>query len=115
MPGQAAARGLLFSMDSFFYRFRNPLVLIAIVLIQVIALAMQVKLPSKDAEAPVGARAMENAGAASGWEACVVAETVDGDGGVAGGDGGACDECEGAGGRGGTMLICCIRGSRMRS
>jgi rod shape-determining protein MreC len=51
-------------MDSFFYRFRNPLVLIAIVLIQVIALAMQVQRPSKDAEAPASARAMENAGAA---------------------------------------------------
>jgi rod shape-determining protein MreC len=51
-------------MDSFFYRFRNPLVLIAIVLLQVIALAMQVKLPSKDAELPAGARGMEDAGSA---------------------------------------------------
>jgi rod shape-determining protein MreC len=51
-------------MDSFFYRFRNPLVLIAIVLIQVIALAMQVQRPSKDAEVPASARAMEDAGAA---------------------------------------------------
>ena len=51
-------------MDSFFYRFRNPLVLIAIVLIQVIALAMQVQRPSKDVEVPASARAMEDAGAA---------------------------------------------------
>jgi rod shape-determining protein MreC len=51
-------------MDSFFYRFRNPLVLITIVLIQVIALAMQVQRPSKDAELPASARAMESAGAA---------------------------------------------------
>jgi rod shape-determining protein MreC len=51
-------------MDSFFYRFRNPLVLIAIVLMQVIALAMQVQRPSKDVEVPASARAMESAGAA---------------------------------------------------
>jgi rod shape-determining protein MreC len=51
-------------MDSFFYRFRNPLVLIAIVLMQVIALAMQVQRPSKDADALASARALENAGAA---------------------------------------------------
>jgi len=50
-------------MDSFFYRFRNPLVLIAIVLIQVIALAMQVQRPSSVADVP-SARAMEDAGAA---------------------------------------------------
>jgi rod shape-determining protein MreC len=49
-------------MDSFFYRFRNPLVLITIVLLQVIALAMQVQRPSKDAE--ISARSMESAGAA---------------------------------------------------
>jgi rod shape-determining protein MreC len=35
-------------MDSFFTRFRNPLVLIAIVLVQVIALAVQVQRPTKD-------------------------------------------------------------------
>ena len=51
-------------MDSFFYRFRNPLVLITIVLIQVIALAMQVQRPSKDADVPASARVMEDAGAA---------------------------------------------------
>ena len=51
-------------MDSFFYRFRNPLVLITVVLLQVIALAMQVQRPSKDAEVPASARAMESAGAA---------------------------------------------------
>ena len=51
-------------MDSFFYRFRNPLVLITIVLLQVIALAMQVQRPSKDAEMPASARAMEDAGSA---------------------------------------------------
>ncbi len=51
-------------MDSFFYRFRNPLVLIAIVLMQVIALAMQVQRPSKDADVPASARAMEDAGSA---------------------------------------------------
>ena len=50
-------------MDSFFYRFRNPLVLIAIVLMQVIALAMQVQRPSSVADVP-SARAMEDAGAA---------------------------------------------------
>jgi len=50
-------------MDSFFYRFRNPLVLIAIVLMQVIALAMQVQRPSSVAEVP-SARAMEEAGSA---------------------------------------------------
>ncbi len=49
-------------MDSFFYRFRNPLVLIAIVLLQVIALAMQVQRPSSVADAP-SARTMEDAGA----------------------------------------------------
>ncbi len=38
--------------------------LIAIVLIQVIALAMQVQRPSKDVEVPASARAMEDAGAA---------------------------------------------------
>ncbi|MGC9198230.1 MAG: rod shape-determining protein MreC [Acidobacteriaceae bacterium] len=38
-------------MESFFVRFKNPLVLIAIVLVQVIALAMQVQRPMKDAEA----------------------------------------------------------------
>ncbi len=64
MPGWAGGVRLLLYMDSFFYRFRNPLVLIAIVLIQVIALAMQVKLPSKDAEVPASARAMESSGAA---------------------------------------------------
>ena len=51
-------------MDSFFYRFRNPLVLIAIVLVQVIALAMQVQRPVKDAEVPASAREMESGGAA---------------------------------------------------
>jgi rod shape-determining protein MreC len=51
-------------MDSFFYRFRNSLVLIAIVLVQVIALAMQVQRPAKDADAMAGARAMESVGAA---------------------------------------------------
>jgi rod shape-determining protein MreC len=51
-------------MDSFFYRFRNPLVLGTIVLLQVIALAMQVQRPSKDAEMPASARAMEAAGSA---------------------------------------------------
>jgi rod shape-determining protein MreC len=50
-------------MDSFFYRFRNPLVLIAIVLIQVIALAMQVQRPSSGTE-ELSARSMEDAGAA---------------------------------------------------
>jgi rod shape-determining protein MreC len=35
-------------MESFFSRFRNPLVLIAILLLQVIALAMQVKKPVAD-------------------------------------------------------------------
>jgi rod shape-determining protein MreC len=50
-------------MDSFFYRFRNPLVLIAIVLIQVIALAMQVQRPSGGTE-ELSARSMEDAGAA---------------------------------------------------
>jgi rod shape-determining protein MreC len=53
-----------YPMDSFFYRFRNPLVLITIVLLQVIALAMQVQRPSKDADALAGARGMESAGAA---------------------------------------------------
>jgi rod shape-determining protein MreC len=37
-------------MESFFSRFRNPLVLIAIVLMQVIALAMQVQRPAKAAD-----------------------------------------------------------------
>jgi rod shape-determining protein MreC len=40
-------------MDSFFTRFKNPLVLIAIVLMQVIALAMQVQRPTKS-DAPGG-------------------------------------------------------------
>jgi rod shape-determining protein MreC len=35
-------------MDSFFVRFKNPLVLIAIVLLQVLALAMQVQRPTGD-------------------------------------------------------------------
>ncbi len=51
-------------MESFFVRFKNPLVLIAIVLLQVIALAMQVQRPAKDADAPAGARANEREGAA---------------------------------------------------
>ncbi|MGA7159004.1 MAG: rod shape-determining protein MreC [Acidobacteriaceae bacterium] len=51
-------------MDSFFYRFRNPLVLIAIVLVQVIALAMQVQRPLKVAEVPASARTMESGAAA---------------------------------------------------
>lgn len=51
-------------MDSFFTRFKNPLVLIAIVLVQVIALAMQVQRPVKDAEVTASARAMESLGAA---------------------------------------------------
>lgn len=51
-------------MDSFFYRFRNSLVLIAIVLMQVIALAIQVQRPAKDVEMPASAQAMESAGAA---------------------------------------------------
>jgi rod shape-determining protein MreC len=38
------------TMDSFFSRFKNPLVLIAIVLMQVIALAMQVQRPTRDLE-----------------------------------------------------------------
>jgi rod shape-determining protein MreC len=38
-------------MESFFSRFRNPLVLIAIVLMQVIALAMQVQRPAKGLDA----------------------------------------------------------------
>jgi len=57
------ARFAALTMDSFFYRFRNPLVLIAIVLMQVIALAMQVQRPSSVAEVP-SARAMEAAGSA---------------------------------------------------
>ena len=57
------ARFAALTMDSFFYRFRNPLVLIAIVLMQVIALAMQVQRPSSVAEVP-SARAMEEAGSA---------------------------------------------------
>ncbi|WP_254059404.1 rod shape-determining protein MreC [Granulicella sp. L46] len=61
---EVAARGCCVTMDSFFYRFRNPLVLIAIVLMQVIALAMQVQRPGKDADVPVSARAMEDAGSA---------------------------------------------------
>ena len=63
MRRKLAARGLLFYMDSFFYRFRNPLVLIAIVLVQVIALAMQVQRPSSVADVP-SARTMEGAGSA---------------------------------------------------
>jgi len=59
------ARFAALTMDSFFYRFRNPLVLIAIVLMQVIALAMQVQRPSSVAEVP-SARAMEAAGSAPG-------------------------------------------------
>ncbi|MGA8940644.1 MAG: rod shape-determining protein MreC [Acidobacteriaceae bacterium] len=51
-------------MDSFFTRFKNPLVLIAIVLVQVIALAMQVQRPVKNAEVTASARAMESLGAA---------------------------------------------------
>ena len=41
-------------MDSFFSRFKNPLVLIAILLLQVIALAIQipVRTPSFDTAAP---------------------------------------------------------------
>ena len=38
--------------------------LIAIVLMQVIALAMQVQRPAKDADVPASARAMESSGAA---------------------------------------------------
>ena len=34
-------------MDSFFSRYRNPLVLIAVVLAQVLALAMQVQRPAQ--------------------------------------------------------------------
>jgi rod shape-determining protein MreC len=66
MEEQAAqagcGRAAVSTMDSFFYRFRNPLVLGMIVLLQVIALAMQVQRPSKDAE--ISARSMESAGAA---------------------------------------------------
>ncbi|MFP5233177.1 MAG: rod shape-determining protein MreC [Acidobacteriota bacterium] len=51
-------------MESFFTRFKNPLVLIAIVLLQVIALAMQVQRPAKEADALPGAGAMEGEGAA---------------------------------------------------
>jgi rod shape-determining protein MreC len=40
----------VFAMESFFSRFRNPLVLIAIVLMQVVALAMQVQRPAKGLE-----------------------------------------------------------------
>ena len=36
-------------MDSFFNRFKNPLALIAIVLLQVIVLAVQVQGPAPDA------------------------------------------------------------------
>jgi rod shape-determining protein MreC len=62
-PGKERPLGApVFTMDSFFYRFRNSLVLIAIVLIQVIALAMQVQRPSKEVDVPT-ARAMEDAGA----------------------------------------------------
>lgn len=56
MKGYADWRGfvagcvLFFTMDSFFTRFKNPLVLIAIVLMQVIALAMQVQRPMKSAD-----------------------------------------------------------------
>ncbi len=49
-------------MDSFFSRFKNSLVLIAIVLMQVIALAVQVQRPAKDADVP-SVRAVEDAGA----------------------------------------------------
>ncbi len=50
-------------MESFFARFKNPLALIAIVLLQVIALAMQVQRPAKDADAlsPSGAAESEEA------------------------------------------------------
>ncbi len=41
-------------MDSFFTRFRNPIVLIAIVLAQVLALAMQLPARSTGADAPDG-------------------------------------------------------------
>ncbi|MGH7213131.1 MAG: rod shape-determining protein MreC, partial [Acetobacteraceae bacterium] len=46
-------------MDSFFFRFKNALVLIAIVLLQVVALAVQVQRPAEGARlgsAPDGAR-----------------------------------------------------------
>jgi len=44
-------------MESFFSRFKNPLVLIAIVLMQVIALAMQVQRPAKGFETGTGGTA----------------------------------------------------------
>jgi rod shape-determining protein MreC len=47
-------------MDSFFTRFKNPMVLIAIVLTQVIALAIQVQRPARDAAG--GAREMDATG-----------------------------------------------------
>jgi rod shape-determining protein MreC len=53
MDGHAFDFGLqdaVAAMDSFFTRFRNPLVLIAIVLMQVIALAMQVQRPAQAVE-----------------------------------------------------------------
>ncbi len=63
--GKECLPGLgLLTMESFFTRFKNPLVLIAIVLLQVIALAMQVQRPAKDPDAPTGAAAMESEGAA---------------------------------------------------
>ncbi len=51
-------------MESFFTRLKNPLVLIAIVLVQVIALAMQVQRPARDADGPAGGAAMESEGSA---------------------------------------------------
>ena len=53
-----------FAMDSFFTRFKNPLVLIAIVLMQVIALAMQVQRPAKETAATASAPAVESVDAA---------------------------------------------------
>ena len=54
MPGARCAvllcRTAVFAMESFFSRFKNPLVLIAIVLMQVIALAMQVQRPLRGLE-----------------------------------------------------------------
>jgi rod shape-determining protein MreC len=47
-------------MDSFFTRFRKPMVLIAIVLTQVIVLAIQVERPARDSDA----RSMDTAGGA---------------------------------------------------
>jgi rod shape-determining protein MreC len=51
-------------MDSFFTRFRNPLVLIAIVLMQVIALAVQVQRPSTDLSGVLTARELDTSGGA---------------------------------------------------